>query len=281
LYRAALPGDSIEVARSHKVLARTLRWTYDHTESIRLYKRSLAIETQILGADHVDTLQTLAFLGATQVMAGHFSEAEATLDEAMRHLQAHGEHLNMIAYVRKTQGALWLHQGHYDRAKALYERSLREYQQADNGDKPIAVYVRHYIALIARMRGELDLAERHYRTSVTRVTERLADDHPFSGWVMADLAELLIARGARSEAAELLDRAVGCIDRARAAYARGLRAVLRLQEDGESPSQLAELRAAHREMERTFGAANVYTHILAGYLDKAVARSREHSSESR
>jgi len=110
-------------------------------------------------------------LGVLQQHAGQWSEAEATLAEALAAFRELGDRAG-VAITLHQIGMVHQARGDYDAALALYRRSLEMKEQL--GDRAGVAQSLHQIGMVHQSRGDYDAALAHYRRSL-ETFEQLGD----------------------------------------------------------------------------------------------------------
>ncbi|MEB3164920.1 MAG: tetratricopeptide repeat protein, partial [Prochlorothrix sp.] len=108
-----------------------------YSEAEPLYKRSLSIREEQLGADHPDTAQSLNNLAALYQSQGRYSEAEPLYKRSLliREQQLGADHPDTATSLNNLAG-LYESQGRYSEAEPLYTRSLAITEQQLGADHP-------------------------------------------------------------------------------------------------------------------------------------------------
>ena len=108
-------------------------------------------------------------MGLVYTQLEQFDRAQAAYDEAVAHCDATGDTANrLLALINSTD--LWLARGDIDRAAALCDTVMSE--SARSTDHRALGETYKYMGIIARTRGELDLAEAHFDTAYHHATRR-------------------------------------------------------------------------------------------------------------
>ena len=150
-----------------------------YSEAEPLYKQSLSIREQQLGADHPDVALSINNLAGLYESQGRYSEAEPLYKRSLsiREQQPGADHpdvaqsLNNLAY-------LYYSQGRYGEAEPLYKHSLSIWEQQLGADHPHVAASLNNLALLYNSQGRYSEAEPLYVQAITIFWQRLGKGHP-------------------------------------------------------------------------------------------------------
>ena len=179
---------------------------FSREDSIEFYEQMLAERECVLGADHLDTLNTRNNLAGAYKSAGRFGEAielyEQVLAEYERVLGA--DHPDML--IRNNLAVAYLSVGRFGEAIELFERVLAEYERVLGADHPDTLTVRNNLAGAYDSAGRLAEAIDAWKELLPDCQRILGADHPDTLAVRNNLAVAYYSVGRFGEAVELFEQ---------------------------------------------------------------------------
>lgn len=167
-------GDEIQKAAFYfNKAGSAFRDKYDFSGGILNLNKALQIRETILGAEHVETADSLSNLAALYMAQGTFEQAEPlylrVLEIAQTNLGA--EHPDIIPPLNKL-ATLYMIQGKYDDAEPLNLRALKIKEKALGLGHPDTAASLLNLAHLLWLQGKYDQAEPYYQKA-TRIYEAL------------------------------------------------------------------------------------------------------------
>jgi tetratricopeptide (TPR) repeat protein/transposase-like protein/transcriptional regulator with XRE-family HTH domain len=156
-----------------------------------LYQRALYIREQLLGAEHLDTAQSLSELATLSYQQGKYTQAEQLHQRALhiREQQVGSEHLDTAQSLNELALLYWQLEN-YEQAEPLYVRALRIRERLLGPDHPKVAETLNNLALLYGDQGNYEQAEPLYVRAL-RIRERLlGPDHPRVAITLNNLAYL-------------------------------------------------------------------------------------------
>ncbi len=175
-------------------------------EARPLLSEALGIRRRLLGADHLDTIDTLVHLGTLAQRSGK-GDAVALFRRALRvRTQRLGPDSAEVADVLGKLGVALAAGGHLDKAEPVLRRALALHERLW-GDRDLRVArILHNLSGIAYYNGSVDESERLLRQAVAIRERVLPEDHPDLAGSREALALLLVKQGRAAEAEPILER---------------------------------------------------------------------------
>lgn len=171
-------------------------------EAMALHREALAIKEEVLGPDHKSVGISLMHMGRSLQILGRLAEArevqERALDVAIRQF---GTDNVFTATTDLGLARILLAQGHLDAARKHADRGAAVMRQQSGGPSSRLAGALQVQAMVSQAEGRWDEAERDYRQALALRREILGPANPVTAWNMVKLAELLLERGAKVEAA--------------------------------------------------------------------------------
>ena len=178
----------------------------NHSTAEPLYRRSLKIVEEQLGADHPITATNLNNLALLLQERGKYAEAEELHRRALRIRQkACGFDHPDVAKDLNNLALLLQGQGKYAGAEALHRQALEICEKQLGADHPDTATNLNNLALSLHAQAKYADAEPLYRRVLKLLEKSLGSDHPNVASGLCNLGELLHAQGKYAEA-ELLHR---------------------------------------------------------------------------
>ncbi|MBI3400890.1 MAG: serine/threonine protein kinase [Acidobacteria bacterium] len=180
-----------------------------YPEAQRQLERALALQSRVLGAEHLDRLSTMNNLGEVYWSQGDYARAKplfaGTLEARRRVLgDAHPDTLTTM----NDLAALYWSQGQYADAEPLYMKALEGMRRALGEEHPDTLGTMNNLAMLYRTQGKLAQAEPLYTTALAGRRRVLGEEHPDTLNTMNNLAVLYWSQGQREQAEPLFTRAL-------------------------------------------------------------------------
>jgi serine/threonine-protein kinase len=202
---AGLGPNHPEVATALLHLGEVGRRSGRYHEADSLTRRALAIRTATLGARDPAVADAFAQLA---LVAVYLSDLRGAEEMSRRALEIRRESFGASDPLIGT--SLELHASHLRRlgrdpeAELELREAIAIHQTASGPRSAEAAGLQLRLAdLILEARGDTSQAESLMRSALATLRVSLGEDHPRTGWAMADLAAVLAARGKYEEALEL------------------------------------------------------------------------------
>ena len=220
VFQRALAAIESKFADQPLVKARLLQTVADSLVSVGLLAQAnapqdeaLRIRRSALGADHPDTLASVAALAVLRGQQGKYDEAKPLFEEAIekRRRTLGNDHPDTLTSIF-TMGTLLFFQGKYDEAEAYFNEALEGRRRVLGPDHPHTLQSLRSQGSIRLAQGRLGEAEALHREAVESCRSRLGSDHPDTLISMAGLSGALKWQGKYAEA-ETLDRSIADGDR--------------------------------------------------------------------
>lgn len=208
-------GDSVDVALSLNVLARTLEAEGDLAGARTELERALAMQRRTFAnADHLSVAVTLGLLGRVLATQGDLQGARGHLERSLE-IQERWlgpEHPQSVAALRAL-AALDGELGHTNRARDQLEHALARQVDTLGSDRhPEVADTLTALASMIAFEGDLDRARATLERALTIRREVFGDDGGLAGaQARRALADVLVAKGDLAGALEHLDRALATL----------------------------------------------------------------------
>jgi tetratricopeptide (TPR) repeat protein len=179
------------------------------------YERSLAIERELLGADHPDVASTLYNLSGVVARMGRHDEALKMREESLAIMLKHraADHPQIADHMRGV-GAQLLALDRFEEAREKFARAL-EIRRAAYGDEHSAVATSlDDMGVVLDHLERDEEAQRSLEQALAMRQKVLPADHPHIAETIVRLARVHEQHGRRTEAGALLEQAVALRTRA-------------------------------------------------------------------
>lgn len=172
-------------------------------------EQALAIRQRVLGADHPDSLSSMADLASLLAAQGKLEQAETLHRQALaKSREILGEqHTDTLTSINNL-AVLLQDLGKLDEAETLYREGLSKSREVLGHDDPDTLISLNNLAVLLQDRGQLDEAEAIYRDLLAKSRRVLGDEHPDTLIVQNTLAGMLQDRGDYVAAEPLFRNAV-------------------------------------------------------------------------
>ena len=187
------------------VIGRTFERMGDHTRSLPLLERALAIGRTTLGSENGRVAQSLNDLGVLQREAGNLAESERLLTESLAiRRRLLGSMDKDVAVTLVELARVFRDQGYVDRSEAPTREALAIRKQIFGEEHRETAVSKNDLARVLRERGDDDTAEALHREALATNERLLGPDHTNTGATKNLLATLLIIKGDLASAEALL-----------------------------------------------------------------------------
>ncbi|MEM6993545.1 MAG: tetratricopeptide repeat protein, partial [Myxococcota bacterium] len=182
--------------------------TGDLTGAISAYRRAVELLEADAGHDPRTIAYALSSLGPPLAEAGHFDEADATMQRAASTLSSVlGPDHPEVARQRLDRGILAVRRGRLQAASEIVEGVVERYVAVYGAMNAKVAIPEHALGSIALERGEFADAEFHFGRAleITRATRK--PDHPDQARALIGVASSLLRQDKAAEAMPLLEEA--------------------------------------------------------------------------
>jgi eukaryotic-like serine/threonine-protein kinase len=181
----------------------TLGWTYKTLSKFDAaephLRASLELRRQTLGAEHMDTAQSLVGMGELHMYRGQFAEAEALLREAVaihRRARERGEvNEKWFAISLSDLGWVLISKGEMAAGEASFLEALDVGANLTGADRGLHAVVHSNIGATRRERGDLDGAILHIERGLEEYRRLPGDLRWEMGAALGNLAGVLMLKG--------------------------------------------------------------------------------------
>jgi tetratricopeptide (TPR) repeat protein len=175
----------------------------------QLYERALAGKEEILGPDHISTLETVNNLGVVHTNRRNLEAAEKLCQRALVGREnALGRHHASTLHSANALASCHMKKGNLSRAEDLYKRALTGFENALGVDHPSALDSINNLGLLYTKQGKLKQAETMYRQAMSGFEKALGPDHTSTLIVVYNLGSLYQTQGRLASAREMYQRAL-------------------------------------------------------------------------
>jgi tetratricopeptide (TPR) repeat protein len=166
-----------------------------YKEAELLYRRSLKIREQQLGADHLDTATSLNKLASLLQDQGKYDEAEPLYRHALEiYEQQLGPDHPLVAMSLNNLASLLQDQDKYDEAEPLSRRALDVREKHLGPNHPDTATSLNSLAELLRAQGQNAAAEPLHRRAIAIFEKTLGPEHPNTRTARENLEILLSER---------------------------------------------------------------------------------------
>lgn len=188
-------------ARLMQTVASTLQELGLLDAAVAPQEQALAIRRELLGDDHVDTLDSISEMGLLLRAQGKDAEAEPYYHEALAgRRRVLGDEdpetlrsLNNLAALLQAQGKL-------TEAEPYYREALEKRRLIFGDDHPDTLTSVAAMGYLYFGQGKIEQAEPYYREALEKRRRVLGEDHPHTLYAINNMAALLQTQGKFSEA---------------------------------------------------------------------------------
>lgn len=165
------------------------------------YRRALEIQEEIYGAEHSETLGTMADLSSVLCELNRLDEAESLIQRALEIRRRHyGEKHTGSLGLMHSLAIIQREYGNYQQAAAINRRVLEARKEILGPDAPATLASMEGLANALEMLDEFDEAESLIRAVLEGRRRELGEEHPDTLKSMDNLASLISNRGGFTEA---------------------------------------------------------------------------------
>lgn len=198
-------GDARELRAEILASLTTLtRDASDYETSAGYARRALAERRALYGERSLPAADSTAALGYALLKLGDFNAAEPLLERAVAMHEALGTESEEIAPFEQL-ASLYVDQGRFDEARALYLKSLERSHRVHGARHPETATRENNLAALLYRSGELAEAASHYENALAIQRELLDPLHPNLLTVQNNLGALYNRLGEHARAAEILE----------------------------------------------------------------------------
>ncbi|KAK6362595.1 hypothetical protein TWF730_000052 [Orbilia blumenaviensis] len=171
-----------------------------------MLREAVMIREESLGANHLDTLNSVSNLGLVLRTQGEYKKAELLHRRALKgkERQLGTDHLSTLISVDNL-GLVLKRQGKYEEAELLHRRALKGKERQLGTDHPDTLISVNNLGLVLEKQGKYEEAELLHRRALKRKERQLGTDHPDTLISVGNLGLVLKKQG-KYEEAELLHR---------------------------------------------------------------------------
>ena len=175
----------------------------------KLYFEALAGQREVLGNEHRDTLRSLESVANLHRVQGRTAEAESMHLETLeiRRRALGNEHPETLDSMRSL-ASLYVEQGDLAKAETIFLDVLEVRRRVAGETHPQTLTAMADLGSLYRSTGRYDAAERLIVETLEQRQRVLREDDPRTLESIVTLARIRALQGQRTEAIELLDRAV-------------------------------------------------------------------------
>ncbi len=177
----------------------------NYREAEKLFRQTLALQTEILGGQHDDTLFSIYNLANAISNQGNYEEAEQLYRQtlALRTEILGGQHPDTLTSMHGLANTI-SNQGNYEEAEQLHRQTLALRTEILGGRHPDTLRTMHNLAFVISGLGNDEEAEKLYRQTLALQTEILGGRHPHTLQTIHNLAIVIYSQGSDKVAEKLL-----------------------------------------------------------------------------
>jgi serine/threonine protein kinase len=180
----------------------------------KMYREALAIRDQRLGKDNLESAKTmfnLAWVVSHQFdkpSAARLKEAEQLFRQVLKiRTEKLGPQHREVGMTLAALAMIVFEKNQIE-AMVFAGQAMSILERAENKDAASSGMLDYFFALQARQKGQLDEAEKRYRSVLARASDILGDEHPLVGILLGDFAGLLRKKGDLAGAEKALRQAL-------------------------------------------------------------------------
>ena len=206
LRRQIRPLDELALARTLRLLSRTLVFNRQAEEADTALQEALARQERLLGARHAEVASTLRQRSSVAVSRGDIHLAENLARRALAISErGPGRGDSALATSRLLLGSVLRRQGRTEEAKREYRDALEIYERVLGVANSSVAEATMQLAYLARTEGRFAEAESLMRRALETRRMVFGDAHPMVAHAMGDLASMLAVQE-NLDAAIAMDR---------------------------------------------------------------------------
>ena len=188
----------------------------DLLEATALLERALAIQQEVLGAEHTDTLSTVNSLGVLYWTRGELATARVMYERAFEARERLlGRDHPRTASAANNLGLLLTQQGEWLAARPLLERALTAKEAELGPEHPDTTVLVMNLGYLLLQLGDWSAARPLYERALIAREKVLGPEHPDTAVALNNLADVLSRQGELVAARPLLERAIAITESTR------------------------------------------------------------------
>jgi CHAT domain-containing protein/Tfp pilus assembly protein PilF len=185
----------------------------NYVKAQQMYERALADGEKAMGPDYPGLATILSNLAGVYSERGDYPNGVRLGQRAVAIAEKSGKEDQHLALALVTVGDAYRFQGDLERAKPLYERSLKIYEQVLGPEDLLVADNLDYLADIYRQQHDFDKAEELYRRALEIRKKKLGGEHSSVGASLDNLATLYMANSDYARAEPLYRQALAIRER--------------------------------------------------------------------
>jgi tetratricopeptide (TPR) repeat protein len=206
LVAVALERRDAEAASLAHALATHLRIMGDMAAARQFYEQAVAIRDQVLGPDHLDTLESCNRLASIMSVQGDQPGARALLERVLSTAKRlFGPENPEVAVALSNLAGIVQMQGDNAAARSLYEESLAISQKTLPADHPQIILTQYNLSWLIGLAGDTATAQSMVERAVALWQATLGPDHPETLAARRRLGTILIMQGDAPAAQAVLE----------------------------------------------------------------------------
>jgi tetratricopeptide (TPR) repeat protein/predicted Ser/Thr protein kinase len=209
---AVLGPEHPEVASAHINLGHALAGKRDNVLAREHFERAVVIKQAVLGPEHPDVATAIHNIGVSLMIEGHYVDALDRFDRALllREAALGPEHPH-VAHTLGNIGFARNAAGETEGAARALRRALTILEVAYGTGHPQTIGVLNNLGLVYVSQGDDERALGQFRKALA-ISEATDPDSPDAAGSLINIADVLLDRGAWTEAREHYARALTCMD---------------------------------------------------------------------
>ncbi|XP_074618412.1 uncharacterized protein LOC141877364 isoform X3 [Acropora palmata] len=201
--------DHSYAASAHSLMGKVLYQMGTFEEGKRHFKRSLALQLQLLGSEHPDVAGSYNDLATVLRGQGHLKQAKEYHERALAiWQQTSGPQHPDVATSYNNLAIVLDDQGDLMQAKEYHERALAIRQKTLGPQHPDVASSYNNLANVLRDQGDLQQAMEYHERSLAIMQQTLGPQHPDVASSYSNLATVLHSQGDLKQAKEYHERAL-------------------------------------------------------------------------
>ena len=210
----AVERNTREAARLCDELGSHLWLAGDYSEARRYLEKSVALHTQTLGAEDLDTARSLHNLGRVLHSQGDYLAARSCFGQglAVREKVLGMEHQE-VAMSLNDLGVVLNVQGDPVEARICHERALRIREKVLGAEHPDTAMSLHNLGSVLHDQGDYEGARSYCQRSLAILEKTSGSEHPDTATTLNNLGDILRSQGNYEEANSCLQLALSIMER--------------------------------------------------------------------
>jgi tetratricopeptide (TPR) repeat protein len=178
-----------------------------YIETEELLVRILTLKEQVLGPQHIDTLEIQHKLARAYQMQGRNKEAETLYGRVLAGREKHlgVEHRDTLRTMNNLAN-VYLYQGQYSDAERMHGRVLVAWEKHPGAEHPDTLGTMNNLANVYQRQGRYDEAETMAGRALGAWEKHLGAEHPDTLRAMISVAYVYQSQGRHSDAEEMFGR---------------------------------------------------------------------------